>query len=55
MSERALAGHIAVIDMRLDALKSAIESGDREQIEFQFDRVRRAVSKLDREYGSRAG
>ncbi len=43
-------GHIAVIDMRLDSLQAAIAKlstqCDTHDVEFQFDRVRRAVDKL---------
>lgn len=37
--------HLAVIDVRLDALYRAIAARDWEETEFQFDRVARALEK----------
>lgn len=47
MTPRQLAGHLAVIDIRLSQLQSAIRARSWEDTEWQFDRVRRAVNKLD--------
>ena len=38
--------HVAIVDTRLEALKLAIQTHDQVQIEFQFDRVLRSVTKM---------
>ena len=43
-----LEGHVGVIITRLQALKDAILADDRDQIEWHYDRVLRATTKLDR-------
>lgn len=45
-------GHVAVIDIRMEVLAGAIRSRDWEQVEFQYDRVLHAVSKLKQELPS---
>lgn len=42
-------GHLAVIQMRVEALALAIREGNWNEVEFQHDRVRRAVEKAIRE------
>jgi hypothetical protein len=48
-------GHISVIDVRMDALRVAIASRDWAQVEWEYDRVRRAVDKLKSQGGPRSG
>lgn len=44
---RTVDGHIAVLGRRLDALKGAIERQNRDDIEFVYDQVLRAFTKLE--------
>jgi hypothetical protein len=58
MTDEQLRRHIAILDTRLDALKTALDGVipaaedhglDLDDVKFQFDRVRRSVEKLARE------
>jgi hypothetical protein len=40
--------HVIVIDVRMDALAGAIKARDWQAVEWEYDRVRRAVDKLQR-------
>lgn len=42
-------GHTAIIGVRMEALKLAIIQRDWQQVEWEYDRVLRAIAKLERE------
>lgn len=52
--EDNVAGHLVVINVRLDALRAAIDSGIWDDVKFQYDRVLRAEQKLERSEAKRS-
>ena len=49
LTKREVLGHLVVILARLDALKAALDAqpGRTPEVEFQYDRVLRATTKLE--------